>query len=184
MISSCDIGRANSPVTRPWHMTITRSLMPIISGISDEIIRIPMPFLGQVAHQGVDFSLGAHVDAAGRLIHDQQLRLSAQPLGEHDLLLVATAQVADSLRNAGRGNRKGVDVMVGNLALRFCVDGPHNARYPFENGQADVGLDVHAEHQAMLFAIFGHPADALVDGIAGVINFTGLPLMRMLPPVV
>ena len=34
---------ATSPTTRPWRMTTMRSLMPMISGRSDEMSRTPRP---------------------------------------------------------------------------------------------------------------------------------------------
>src|SRR5690606_14439992 len=43
---------------------------------------------GEVRQQAVDVGLGAHVDAAGGLVDDQQGRRRRQPLGQHDLLLV------------------------------------------------------------------------------------------------
>src|SRR3954447_15288418 len=52
---------------------------------------------GELAQQAVDLGLGAAVDAAGRLVDDQQLRVRRQPLGEHDLLLVAARQRADDI---------------------------------------------------------------------------------------
>src|SRR3954468_989852 len=39
-----------------------------------------------------DAGLGADVDALGRLVHEQHLRLVAQPLREYDLLLIAAAE--------------------------------------------------------------------------------------------
>ena len=87
-------------------MTSTRSLMPSTSGSSLEIIRIAMPCLREPAHQRVDLGLGADVDAAGRLVHDQDPRLGLQPLAEDDLLLVAAGELADHLLAArGRGCR-------------------------------------------------------------------------------
>ena len=87
---------------RPPCMTSTRSLMPSTSGSSLEIIRIAMPCCGELAHQRVDLGLGADVDAARRLVHDQDARLGREPLAEHDLLLVAAGELADDLlRPAG-----------------------------------------------------------------------------------
>ena len=56
--------------------------------------------LGEAAHQRVDLGLGADVDAAGRLVHDQDLRVGLQPLAEDDLLLVAAGELADHLLGA------------------------------------------------------------------------------------
>ena len=49
---------------------------------------------GQLIHQFIDFFLRADIDAAGRLIEQQQLRLEAEPFAEHDLLLIAAGKIA------------------------------------------------------------------------------------------
>ena len=77
-------------------------IMPITSGSSEEIIRMAAPARVELARQLVDPRLGADVDAARRLIEDQDLCPRRQPLGKHNLLLIASAQVADFLLQAGR----------------------------------------------------------------------------------
>ena len=61
-----------------------------------------MPACGRGAEQLVDLRLGADVDAAGRLVEQQQLRLGEQPPAEHDLLLVAARERADRRRGSSR----------------------------------------------------------------------------------
>src|SRR4051794_2999760 len=46
-------------------------------------------FRGQPVDDRVDFILGADVDAARRLIEDEDFRAGEQPLAEHHLLLIA-----------------------------------------------------------------------------------------------
>ena len=86
---------------RPSCMTATRSETPITSSMSDEIISTATPAVGEPAHQAIDFGLGADVDAARRLVEDDDLGLHGQPLGEHDLLLVAARERAGALRDVG-----------------------------------------------------------------------------------
>ena len=62
---------------------------------------------GQLLDQPVDLELGADVDAAGRLVQDQDARLARQPAGEHDLLLVAAGELAHLLLDAGRADAPG-----------------------------------------------------------------------------
>ena len=52
-----------------------------------------MPLVGQRGHLPIDLRLGAHVDAAGRLVEDQHPGLHREPLAEDDLLLVAAREV-------------------------------------------------------------------------------------------
>ena len=53
---------------------------------------MPMPGAGEIAQQAVDFRLGADVDAARRLVHDDDLGLDRQLLGDRHLLLVAARE--------------------------------------------------------------------------------------------
>ncbi len=49
---------------------------------------------GQFGHEVVHGRFRADVDALGRLVKDDDLRLGRQPLGDHHLLLVAAGKVA------------------------------------------------------------------------------------------
>lgn len=60
-----------------------------------EIMMMAMPFSCQRAEKFMDFRLGTHIDAPGRLIHNQYLRLCQQPSANQDLLLVAAGELAD-----------------------------------------------------------------------------------------
>ena len=54
----------------------------------------------QLIHKFIDFLFRPNIDAARRLVEQQQFGLKAEPFPEHDLLLVAAGQVANRL--AGR----------------------------------------------------------------------------------
>ena len=60
------------------------------------------PLAGQLPDQAQDLGLGAHIDAAGRLVEDQELGVHAEPAGEQHLLLVAAGELADPLLRARR----------------------------------------------------------------------------------
>ncbi len=55
---------------------------------------MPAPRLREVVDDPVDLGFGADVDAAGRLVEDQHLRLGLQPARQQALLLVAARQRA------------------------------------------------------------------------------------------
>ena len=55
--------------------TTTRSQRPSSSGISLDATRTPMPFRGELANAGVDLALRADVDAARRLVEQQEARV-------------------------------------------------------------------------------------------------------------
>ena len=56
--------------------------------------------IGELLDQRLDFNLGADVDAARRLVEDEQLGAGAKPTREQDLLLVAAGQIARFLLDA------------------------------------------------------------------------------------
>ena len=68
--------------------------MPRTSGISEEISSTATPLSARSRDHPVDLDLGGDVDAARRLVEDEQLGvLDQQPFGEHHFLLVAAAKV-------------------------------------------------------------------------------------------
>ena len=73
---------------------------------SDEQTRTPAPLVRRAGDEREDRGLGADVDALGRLVQQQHLRVVAQPLGEHDLLLVAAAEKRRAARRARRAGRR------------------------------------------------------------------------------
>ena len=67
----------------------------------------------------VDLPLRADVDAARRLVHDQDLRVGVQPLADDDLLLVAAGEIADLLVARGRLDVDQLDVLVRDLVFHL-----------------------------------------------------------------
>ena len=59
------------------------------------------PVLGELLDDALDLRLGADVDAARRLVEDQQLRVHREPAREQHLLLVAAGELADRLIGPG-----------------------------------------------------------------------------------
>ena len=57
---------------------------------------------GEVAHQLEDLALGADVDAAGRVVEQEDPRLGQEHLAEDHLLLVAAGERAGRLLRASR----------------------------------------------------------------------------------
>ena len=67
--------------------------MPSTSGRSDEIMIDAGPVLDEPVHQQIDVVPRRDVDAARRLVEDEDVGAGRQPLRQHHLLLVAAAQV-------------------------------------------------------------------------------------------
>ena len=92
------------------------------------------PCADELGDLALDVGLGADVDAARRLVEDEQLRGSGQPAREHDLLLVAAGQVAGraaSGRRAGRRARSCTRTTTASCsALRILRSQPRRAWMP------------------------------------------------------
>ena len=69
------------------------------------------------AHEPLHLGLGADVDAARRLVEDQQPRLGEQPAREQHLLLVAAAERADGLVRVGGPDVERLDPLRDELVL-------------------------------------------------------------------
>ena len=71
--------------------------------------------VGERVDDLVDLVLRADVDAAGRLVEDENVRLGEQPLAEDDLLLVAAGELP-----GGNVDAVGLDVQVPPVPVRVC----------------------------------------------------------------
>ena len=80
------------------------------------------PWRGEVGDHRVDLGLGLHVDALGRLVQDQHARLGRQPLGQHDLLLVAAGQRLDRLEVAPEPQPQPVEMAAHEAQLACRAD--------------------------------------------------------------
>ena len=112
------------------------------------------PVGGQRRHQPVHLGLGADVDAAGRLVDDQQFRVGGQPLGQHDLLLVAAGQGADRV---GQVTELGLQPL-GPLGRLVALGAAQQQAEPGQlagSGQGHVALDRQLHDQALLAAVLG-----------------------------
>ena len=116
---------------------------------------------GELGDDPVDLDLGADVDAAGRLVEDEQARLGGQPLGQDDLLLVAARQRADHLLDAGHLDVELLGVVVRDRPLRGRVD-QEPRKEPRQDRQGHVLGDREVEDEALLVAVLGQVGDARV----------------------
>ena len=153
--------RSNSATSRPSRITSTRSLMPSTSGSSLEIIRMATPCAGELAHQAMDLGLGADVDAARRLVEDQQLRIVGEPFAEHDLLLIAAGEPACDLVDRTRLDAEARDALVAPSAARRARSMKPEARQRAKRREREIVQDAHRPDQALRAAIFRHIGDAL-----------------------
>ena len=75
-----------------------------------------LAFVGEAADLRVDFGNGADVDAAGRLVEDDDRRILRQRFGDDDLLLVAAGKLDDARLALERGDLQPLDPIIRQLA--------------------------------------------------------------------
>ena len=85
MTTECTIRRSRT--TKILWQSISNSFS------SEEMSSTPTPRLGDLGQDGVDLLLGADIDAARRLVADQQARRAQEGASDQQLLLVAAAQL-------------------------------------------------------------------------------------------
>ncbi|STW11922.1 Uncharacterised protein [Klebsiella pneumoniae subsp. rhinoscleromatis] len=88
-------------------------------------------------NQANNFRMGADVDAAGRLIEDQELRFGQQPAGEQHLLLVAAGEKLDRLLGARGTDPQLANKALGDLILLPAGDRPQPAALRLQ-GENDI----------------------------------------------
>src|SRR5262249_30667990 len=111
------------------------------------------------AQQRMNLGLGADVDAASRLVDNEELRIGGEPFGDDDALLVAAGEEGRLLLDARRLDGELADVGFGKLDLLALAEDAE-ARKRLEQAHGDVLADGQAGDEALLFAILRHEADA------------------------
>ena len=93
----CSLSRSTVAITSPPRITMTRSDIPRISGISEGDHDNALALLYQAVHYVVNLDLCADVDTTGRLVEDKDVCVRVDPLADNNLLLVAAGQLTDDL---------------------------------------------------------------------------------------
>ncbi len=99
-----------------------------------------------------------HVDAARRLIEDQELGFGQQPAGEQHLLLVAAGEKLNRLLGAGGANTQLANKAFGDLVLLPAGNGPQPAALGLQ-GEDDILPHRGGGNDAVGFAILRTEAD-------------------------
>ena len=122
---------------------------------------------GEAAHDAEHVALGADVDAAARLVHQQHLGRGHQRLADHHLLLVAAGQ-----RRDGQGGVGDLDRQVAHLALHLLgLAARRNMealRQLLEARHGQVLGDREDRHQPVALAVLGDQREAAGDAAADV----------------
>ena len=136
--------------------------------------------VGELADQRLDLGLGADVDAARRLVEDQELRIGAEPAGEQHLLLVAAAKLADLLLGPGRLDGEAFHEPVDDRRWRPSSTTPI-ATSRGRMRERQVLAHRHVGHDAVGLAVLAAEADAQRDRVGGLARRIALPISRITP---
>ena len=112
----------------------------------------------ELAGHRMNRRLGAHVDALGGFVENQHAGIARQPLGDHDLLLIAAGEIVHGL--IGPLRLDGEPVYPLARELRFARSAaPAARRERGEIRQRDVRGDRERQHGALTLPVFGHERD-------------------------
>ena len=121
----------------------------------------------QFVDDTIDLVFRTDVDAAGRLVENQDLGVRHQPFRQHDLLLVAAGELADFLIDIRAANVHPGPVLAGGLQFGDFVDHPVRG-HPVKACQSDVRAHVVGQDQPELLAVLGHIGKARIDGVRNI----------------
>ena len=107
----------------------------------------------------MDLGLGADIDAARRLVHDQHLGLGRHPFGQHDLLLIAAGELPDDLLRPAGADAEAGDRIPRQSVLLAAID-QEQAGDAVEDRQGDVLAQRLRPDQPLQPAILRHIGDA------------------------
>src|SRR5699024_1710754 len=116
----------------------------------------------ELVQQLVDLVLGTHVDAAGRLVEDEDVAVLGEPLGDDDLLLVAAGEVRHELADRGRAHAQQFDLLPGGGPDRRTAYEATGGEPLPQRRDGDVVRDGEVHHQPVAFAVLGQVADPVV----------------------
>ena len=147
-------------------MTSTRWARPMISSSSEEMSRIAVPARRELDEEVVDRALRADVDAARRLVGDDDARLAEQHPREEHLLLVAAGERLDRSRVARAAHAAPLEHAARRLPLapfggrrRATLSAP-------SRGSVVFSIDERPKMQALVLPRLGDHRDARAEAPA------------------
>src|SRR5208283_4642154 len=125
---------------------------------------------GKFSDELMDLGLGADVDAARRLVENEDARLGHQPAGDQHLLLIAAGEIEHRLLEIGRADSEARLLLLAELLDLALLD-EARARVPAaQERDLHVGLDVEDEEAAALLAVLGQERQTGVHRHAGILD--------------
>src|SRR5437763_11452117 len=120
---------------------------------------------GQLVDERLDFALRAHVNAARRLVEDEELRVLAEPAREQNLLLVAARKLTNLLLRARSLDAEPTHIILDHLVLPRARDDAH-PRHLGQRRQRQVLAHGEFGDDALGLAVFGEEGQAGFNRVA------------------
>ena len=120
---------------------------------------------GKIGDQSKNFGLRPHVEAAGRLIEQQQMRVGCKPLGEDDLLLISAAQRADGLMTAGDLDAQPRNHLICKARLPAWRDQAQCILQSAQVRKRNVPRDRQRKVQPLAAPVLGYESDLLPEDL-------------------
>ena len=133
----------------------------------------------QLAQQRMDRVLRRDVDAAGRLVEEQDATVAREPAGDHHLLLVAAAQLGHRLVDASASHRQPAHAALAVRDLGAAISQPRRARRR-HRAECRVDPDRVRHQQPVALAVFGNEPIPALTASAGVPDAGGVRRRREL----
>ena len=130
----------------------------------------------QFTHQLINFSFRTHIDAACRLIKDQNIRFGHQPAGKQNFLLVAAGKIHDFLLQARRLNFDCLNIFGTGFIDCLLVHQTELCQIFVIVRDSNVGIDGKQRENTGTAAVFRQEGDTHVDSFARVMNFNRFPV--------
>src|SRR5271166_2153967 len=123
---------------------------------------------GEFGDELVDLGLSADVDAARRLVEDEDAWACQQPAGDKHLLLVAAGEVDDGLLKVGGAHAQALLLLLTKRLDLALLDKAGAGVAVAQKRDLHVGHDVEQEKAAAFLAVFGQERHAGVHRRAGI----------------
>ena len=172
---------------RPSRMTTTRLQAPDQLGELRRDEDHALALLGELLHEPVDLVLALDVDAVGRLVEDEDVGARVEPLGQHDLLLVAAREVAHRVLDVGdldvRGARRAPSCALRSAAI--FGSGSRSAAVALERRAGSCSCEREKRlDRALVAAVLGQQHDAGLEALArGCGSLSSSPCTLTVPSV-
>src|SRR5438093_6721582 len=114
-------------------------------------------------HEVIDLFLCSHVDSTRRLVKNEDLRLTAQPFAQHDLLLISSAEIYHLLAESRGFDMEVADEFSGKPLLLGAAHNP-KLRNLTDAGKTHIRHHGQSQNQALRLSILRQETDSRRDG--------------------